>query len=325
MFPYTTYLLPIVAVLLAGNTSVNANPVVCRVDNTQPFGTNPINKPKVEYLGFHAADNSCSHRDLGFTGAIAGQWYALWGDVLWCDAGVTGAGKGHAWIPRHGDNGRQRQLVPFNSFWGEKFDTGFGGTSLVETNPDTATTAVFYLVNSAGLVGAGVAKVDVINGTPTPAHTNPRYGDIVAFRDPRSDFVYAWGGPPTTASGWVEGSSVYLVRVKASEAFDMSKYQYWWGLQQGWKSDRLTAFTSETATLWGAGQGIGGGFVFLRAASRPEGPWTPDVKIFQAEPIDGSLVYAGVAHPYLDESGKTPVVSFTNNNRIQVIKATFSQ
>ncbi|TDZ37098.1 hypothetical protein CTRI78_v011172 [Colletotrichum trifolii] len=106
-----------------------------------------------------------------------------------------------------GDNGRQRQLVPFNSSWGEKFDTGFGGTSLVETNPDTATAAVFYLVNSAGLVGAGVAKVDVINGTPTvtqrfgdqgywwPAHANTKYGDIVAVRDPRSDFIYAWGRP----------------------------------------------------------------------------------------------------------------------------------
>ncbi|TDZ39041.1 hypothetical protein C8035_v005713 [Colletotrichum spinosum] len=290
MFQYTKYLLPIVAVLLAGNTSVNANPVVCRVDNTQPFGTNAINKPKVEHLGFQTADNSCSHRDLGFTGAIAVH-----------DLNLV-------------DNGRQRQLVPFNSSWGEKFDTGFGGTSLVEINPDAATAAVFYLVNQNSA------------GYWWPAHTNPRYGDIAAFRDPRSDFVYVWDGPPTTASGWVEGSSVYLVRVKASEAFDLSKYQYWWGLQQGWMSDRLTAFTSETATLWGTGQGqvvwsefhgcyifvrlgIGGGSVFLRTASRPEGPWSMD---------PGS-------HPYLDESGKMLVLSFTNNNRIQVIKATFSQ
>lgn len=64
--------------------------------------------------------------------------------------------------------------------------------------------------------------------------------------------------------------------------------------------------------------------MFLRTATSLEGPWTPDVKIFQAEPIDGGLVYAGVAHPYLDESGKTLTISFTNNNRIQVIKATFS-
>lgn len=46
-----------------------------------------------------------------------------------------------------------------------------------------------------------------------------------------------------------------MVRVKASEAFDLSKYEYWWGLQKGWKAERLTTFTSETATLWGTGQG----------------------------------------------------------------------
>ncbi|KAF6815743.1 conserved secreted protein [Colletotrichum plurivorum] len=376
MLPLTSRLLPLAAALLASSNLADANPISRRMDNTQAVGTNPIYHPKVEYLGFQKADNSCSHRDLGFTGAIAGKWYAVWGDVLWCDAGVTDPEKdtpGFHGMVRDavsattndplivhdlnlGDNGRQRQFIPFNSSWGEKFDTGFGGTSLVETNAATGTGAVFYLVNqnAAGLVGAGIAKVDVIDGTPTvtqrfgdqgywwPANTNARYGDIAAFRDLRSEYVYAWGGPPTAISGWVEGSYIYLTRVKAAEAFDISKYEYWWGTQQGWKTERLTTFTSETATLWGTGQGqivwsefyqcyifvhlgIGGGSVFLRTATSLEGPWTPDVKIFQAEPIDGGLVYAGVAHPYLDESGKTLAISFTNNNRIQVIKATFSK
>ncbi|KAI1630760.1 hypothetical protein F4809DRAFT_647078 [Biscogniauxia mediterranea] len=37
----------------------------------------------------------------------------------------------------------------------------------------------------------------------------------------------------------------------------------------------------------------------------------------------GGFVYAGVAHPYLDGSGKTLTISFTNDNHIQVIKVTF--
>ncbi|GKT52338.1 uncharacterized protein ColSpa_12519 [Colletotrichum spaethianum] len=382
MLPTTPHFPPLaLAALLATATARNiasAHTLALRMDSTTAVGTNPIVNPKVEYLGLQKADNSCSHRDLGFTGAIAGKWYAVWGDVLWCDAGVKDPEKDtpgfHGMVRdavsavtsdpllvhdlNMGDNQRQKQFIPFNASWGERFDTGFGGTSLVETDAATGTGAVFYLVNqnAAGLVGAGIAQVNVINGTPTvtkrygekgywwPADTNPRYGDIAAFRDPRSEYIYAWGGPPTTISrsDWLQSSYVYMVRVKASEAFDLSKYEYWWGRQRGWSTERLTTFTAETAAVWGTGQGqvvwnefyqcyifvhlgIGGGSVFLRTAPSPEGPWTPDVKIFDAKPINGGLVYAGVAHPYLDESGKTLVISFTNNNRIQVIKATFTQ
>ncbi|OBR06947.1 secreted protein [Colletotrichum higginsianum IMI 349063] len=404
MLPTIRRLLPLAlaALLSHAGSSIfaSANSVLARMDSTTAVGTNPIVDPKAEYLGLQKADNSCSHRDLGFTGAIAGKWYAVWGDVLWCDAGVTdperdtpgfhgmvrdavSATTGDPLLVHDlnlGDNQRQRQFIPFNASWGEKFETGFGGTSLVETDAAAGTGAVFYLVvslahlprsssvhvvsglangpknqNAAGLVGAGIARVDVIDGTPTvtrrhgergywwPADSNPQYGDIAAFRDPRSDYIYAWGGPPTTvaSSDWVQSSYVYMVRVKAHEAFDLSRYEYWWGRQRGWRTERLTVFTAETAALWGIGQGqvvwnefyscyifvhlgIGGGTVFLRTAPAPEGPWTPDVKIFEAAPIDGGLVYAGVAHPYLDETGRTLVISFTNNNRIQVIKATFS-
>lgn len=67
----------------------------------------------------------------------------------------------------------------------------------------------------------------------------------------------------------------------------------------------------------------GGSTVFLRTASGPEGPWTTDVSVYTATPIDNGLVYAGVAHPYLDPTGKTLVASFTNNNHIEVIKIGF--
>lgn len=69
---------------------------------------------------------------------------------------------------------------------------------------------------------------------------------------------------------------------------------------------------------------VKGGTVCLRTAPSPEGPWTGDEEIFKPDPIDGGLVYAGVAYPFLDETGETLTIGFTNNNHIQIIKASFS-
>ena len=219
------------------------------------------------------------------------------------------------------------------------------------------------------LVGAGVARVEVIDGTPTvtkrfgprgywwDSKVTARYGDVCAYRDEHSEYIYIWGGPPTYITDWLNKSYTYLARVKAADAFDLGKYEYYWGRQQGWKGEVLNRFTPETAVLWGTGQGqvfwspyykcyvlvhlalgrfdlflfvvivlltgAGGGTVFLRTASFLEGPWTPDVSVYTATPINGGLVYAGVAHPYHDPTGKTLVVSYTNNNHIEVIRIVF--
>lgn len=74
-----------------------------------------------------------------------------------------------------------------------------------------------------------------------------------------------------------------------------------------------------------ANWGVGHGIVHLRTAEQPEGPWTPDVRVFKDEAIDGGFVYAGVAHPYLDPSGKTLTVSWTNNNHIRVARIDFTE
>jgi hypothetical protein len=63
--------------------------------------------------------------------------------------------------------------------------------------------------------------------------------------------------------------------------------------------------------------------VALRTAPKPEGPWSGDKEVFEADPIPGGFVYAGVAYPYLDETGKTLTIAYTNNNHIQVIRVTF--
>ncbi|KAI0133716.1 hypothetical protein BJ170DRAFT_174531 [Xylariales sp. AK1849] len=352
-------------------------------DNTQPVGTSPIKSFSTEYLGLQLANNSASHRDLGFTGELGGKWYAVYGDTLWCAQGVKNPANdtpGFHGMVRDAvsectgdplvvhdlnlnEQGRQQQFIPFNEIWGENITFGFGGTSLVETDARKTEGAVFYLVNAnegeGGLKGAGIARVNVTNGAPAvtqrlsspdlpgywwPADTTPRYGDQAAFRDPNSEYIYVWGGSPTSIKDWVGSAYVYLARVKACDAFELEKYEYYWGAQRGWKGRPLGVrdCNSNAAVMWNSGQGqlvwskyfncyifvhLGPGStdVFLRTASSPVGPWTPDVKVYTTEQIGLGLTYAGVAHPYLDESGKTLVISFTNNNNIEVIKVTFSE
>lgn len=271
-----------------------ANPVERQTfDNTSPVGTNPISISSTSPLGDLTADNSCSHRDLGFFGSIGGEWYAIYGDTLWCAEPVTdptqddtqtfhgmvrdsvsaatdSATKVHD-LFLNGDSPvpHQQQFVPFNASWGEDGSWGFGGTSLCETDYDTKEGVIFYLrnANDAGLKGAGVGHVRVVDGTPQvierygdngfwwDSATNPRYGDQLAYRDSRSEYIYAVGGAPTGVTEWPASSYSYATRVKASEAHDLSSYEYFWGPTQGWKSDLLTQFDSETAIFWGAGQG----------------------------------------------------------------------
>jgi hypothetical protein len=67
-------------IALLGISATVASPVDKRtVDNTQPAGSNPIAVASTQFLGAQASDNSCSKRDLGFAGRIAGKWYAVYG------------------------------------------------------------------------------------------------------------------------------------------------------------------------------------------------------------------------------------------------------
>jgi hypothetical protein len=71
----------------------------------------------------------------------------------------------------------------------------------------------------------------------------------------------------------------------------------------------------------------GGNNVAIRTAPKPEGPWTADVMLYNITALSGGgLAYAGVAHPYLDPTGRTLTVSYTNSpNVIEVVKITFSK
>lgn len=43
--------------------------LVAAQDNSQPFGINPVKVSQVDFLGTQL-DNSCTHKDLGFTGLL---------------------------------------------------------------------------------------------------------------------------------------------------------------------------------------------------------------------------------------------------------------
>jgi hypothetical protein len=175
-FPTVTALTPSSQVALAESLPTSATPVTdtqpsptTTVDNTQPTGTNPIKLASVERLGYQLANNSCSHRDLGFTGKLGGNWYALFGDTLWCAPGVTDPEKDdsnfHGMVRDsvslltsdpltvvdlnlNNDSPvqHQNQFVPYNTAWNETNTYGFGGTSLCETNNATGEGVIYYLV-----------------------------------------------------------------------------------------------------------------------------------------------------------------------------------
>jgi hypothetical protein len=187
-------------------------------------------------------------------------------------------------------------------------------------------------------------------------NNSPRYGDQAAYRDVKSDYVYAWGGPPASVTSWPDDQYVYQVRVHASNVFDLAGYEYWHGRAKGWSATPLAVFNSDSSVMWGTGQGQvvysnffkcyiyvhmgkylpnsveamtnhdpGGSTLNLRSAPAPQGPWTDDVKIYTTTPIDKGSVYAGVAYPSLDTSGQTLTVAWTNNNHIEVAKISFSK
>jgi hypothetical protein len=84
-----------------------------------------------------------------------------------------------------------------------------------------------------------------------------KYGDIAAYRDVNSDYIYVWGHPPKTVTEWPATEYVYQARVKAKDAFELDRYEYWWGRKKGWRREVLkgSEHDPESAVMWGVGQG----------------------------------------------------------------------
>ncbi|KAH8158935.1 hypothetical protein CIB48_g9304 [Xylaria polymorpha] len=240
------------------------------------------------------------------------------------------------------------QFVPYNEAWGETNMTisylrleseiirNYNGKrqktyntedSLVVTDPTTnsALTGLSMGERTGSRVFQWLWSASATRGG---GGTRPRRRGTATWRrsgTPSRTTSIAWGGAPTSITDFTGSQYVYMTRVNAADAFDLSKYEYWWGRGQGWKSDVLNTFTADTAVFWGTGWA--GANVVLRTATALEGPWTPDVAVFTATPVaNNGFVYAGVAHPYLDTSGRTLTISYSNGGAvIQVIKVTFSK
>lgn len=248
------------------------------------MGTNCITRWSVEFLGEQKSRNSeHSQRDLGFTGKLGKHWYAVYGDTLWnkpfymirnsisrCTSDPLAVEDLHL----RPDMPRQNQFIPWEPAWGEKQNWFIGVSSLLEIDSQEPVGAIFYLVTTGIMtadsrsLGTGIAMVKLVDGVPTvvkrfgdkgywwPADTNPKWGDIAAFRDPNSEYVYAWGGAATSlAQDNSKKDLVFLTRVKARDGFDTSKYEYWWGREKGWSSQPLNQFNHQTAVWKATGQG----------------------------------------------------------------------
>jgi hypothetical protein len=78
-------------------------------------------------------------------------------------------------------------------------------------------------------------------------------------------------------------------------------------------------------TGFDTGVAPGSSHVTLRTAPKPEGPWSADTIVFSPTIASGGMVCAGVAHPYLDPSGKTLAISYTNfPKNIEAIRVIFN-
>lgn len=138
-------------------------------DNTQPYGENHAFVTNLEFLGIQTSNNSCSRRDLGFTGKLGDHWYAIHGDAIWCAPNQTNAmaktndtmfrGMVRNTISMMTDDVLKpydlyvddrkpvpgpRQFFEFVREWGEHLLTGFGGTSICAV--DEKTGAVYYAI-----------------------------------------------------------------------------------------------------------------------------------------------------------------------------------
>ena len=56
----------------------------------------------------------------------------------------------------------------------------------------------------------------------------------------------------------------------------------------------------------------------MRTADKLQGPWSEETVVFKAPKIfEGNLVYAPTHHPHFDDTGKSLVVSYTQDSNIQ--------
>jgi hypothetical protein len=333
---------------------------------TNGAGQLPAAAVGADYLGPQKY-NSPTARDLGFSGVVNGQSVWTYGDTLvradnnWVltssdsvglgdkadplrvyDTNVNSSGWPQEWIP----------LTPAENADGGLSRYAEGGTNVVEYAPNHG--LVWFLKNDRGsngrgIVGAGVATVTATATGAVATRTmdtmwlpiEPAWGDIGATYNPSDANVYVYGHGPGSLS-----SNVYLAKVPAARATDVSAYQYWDQSIKGWTKRRFTtdgrygtvkmssaqaiftnhalgqsnAFWSNYYNTWMfvAGADVGYTDVMVMTAPTLEGPWTKAVTVASTCPGGScsSIRYAIAPHPEYDPSGRTLLVTWTDSNVI---------
>ncbi len=336
-------------------------------------GVIPPQLASVQYLGRQNYGTEVA-RDLGFSGVVNHQSVWTFGDTLVPD------GSGGYQITANdsvgiGDNqnpiriydvvtpgGYPSQWIPANAAENANGGLGrysFGGTNVVEYAPGKG--LVWFLKNDRGsggqgIVGAGVATVTADATGATAVRTSDttwgssevHWGDVGVTYNSRDGDVYVYGYGPDPF-----GADVYLAKVPASRAADVSAYQYWDQSQQQWTQQRFSlsgAFgtrklTSQMALFsnrelgqsnpfWSnyyntwmtvAGANVGYTDIMVMTAPKLEGPWTKPYTVASTCPNNqcSAIRYAITPHPEYDPSGKTLLVTWTDSNVIYAARLTW--
>jgi hypothetical protein len=335
---------------------------------TTGAGQLPPAAASVDYLGAQDYGTGVA-RDLGFSGVVGGRSVWTYGDTLVPTGGGNYAltasdsvGLGDAANPVHitdrvGSNGNPDEWIPLTAAEnanGGLGRYGMGGTDVVEYAPGKG--LVWFLRNNRGsggqgIEGAGVATVtaDANGATATRVSDNlmwgadePWWGDVGVTYDPQDGKVYVWGHGAGDFS-----KNIYLARVTATRATDVSAYEYWDQSTGTWGTQRLTlsgdngtkkltdaesmfpdhmlgqsnAFWSNYYNTWMfvAGADVGYTDIMVMTAPSLTGPWTRLTTVASTCPNNqcGAIRYAIAPHPEYDPSGKTLLVTWTDNNVIE--------
>ncbi|MBU2670778.1 sigma-70 family RNA polymerase sigma factor [Actinoplanes bogorensis] len=332
-------------------------------DRAEAAGRLPARATKSENLGQQKTNLGTNIiRDLGFSGVVSGQSLWTYGDTI-LDKEINGI-KPMAYdavalgiqddpskinFKNLGGFGQPDNWVPLTArenATGGVSRFAMGGTNVIEYAPGQG--LVYYLKNDRQggvnrLLGAGVARVkaDKTGATATrtrPVHSantgedkdtllwgpdDPWYGDIGITYDPRDKKVYAYGNGPD--------KGIYLARVPAARADDVTAYEYWDESRKAWYTGlrkvgekqaifglyenygQSNAFWSNHYNAWmyvTSGDFLGK-TIAVRTAPKLEGPWTRLTKVSDACPAGDGACYAVAPHPEYDETGRTVLVSYT--------------
>jgi hypothetical protein len=234
---------------------------------------------------------------------------------------------------------------------------GEGGTNVIEYAPGKG--LVWFLKNDrgtggTGIVGAGVATVTADASGAVATRTDdtmwnpsePWWGDVGVTYDAEDQNAYVFGHGPSTA---MLSNTVFLAKVPASQATDVSAYQYWNGATSSWTTQRFAngqlgtlnvtsaqalfpanalgqsnAFWSTYYNTWMFVYGTSFGYsdVMVMTAPKLEGPWTQGFTVASTCPNSAcsAVRYAIAPHPEYDPTGKTLLVTWTDSNVVYAVR-----